>query len=483
VIADFTDPVSDTAAQRIFDAVPLLLVGGDRDGRYTHANRAYAQRFGKEPRDLVGQPIVGVVGEPAFSQQQLLVARALKGDRVEVEVTIDYPALGARLLRSVITPVYDVVGAIVGWDAVAEDVTDRRESQERLMAALDASGTGTFRWNMRTNELDWDDNLDRLFGLAPGSAVRSLPEFIRLVHPDDRARVVAACERCRDEAADFEEEFRVVWPCGTVRWLYDKGRTYLDRDRRPHYMTGACVDITERRQKEDALREAHRQKDEFLGILGHELRNPLAPMTFAIASIERSGDPALAKPVAVLGRQLRRMTRLVDDLMDVSRIAQGKIELCRETVDLAAVLRSAIEGATPTAGQRRHLLHVVLADNVFVMGDAHRLGQAFDNLIGNAIKYTPDQGRIEIGLTRSDGEAIVTVSDTGIGIAPDVLPRIFEMFVQSDRSLERAQGGLGIGLTLVDRLIRLHGGSVSATSGGVNCGAEFSVRLPLAGQA
>jgi two-component system CheB/CheR fusion protein len=265
-----------------------------------------------------------------------------------------------------------------------------------------------------------------------------------------------------------------------VRWLSDRGRTYAGADGRPHYMTGGCVDVTLRRQREDALHAADRQKDEFLGVLAHELRNPLAPLVFAVASLDRLvSDPAARKSLDVMSRQITRITRLVDDLLDVSRVAQGKIALQIEPLDLAAVVRDAAEAMRPALLQRRHELVLDLEEPLAIAADRQRLGQILENLLGNAVKYTPEGGRIAVSAAREPDAAVIRVRDTGIGIAAEMLPRIFELFVQADNSLDRAQGGLGIGLALVNRLTQLHGGSVTVHSEGLSRGSEFVVRLPL----
>ena len=395
----------------------------------------------------------------------------------------------------------DVAGQPTGYATISTNLTERkrtedlerqmardkdlalarlREVTERLRAALDASVTGTFQWNIETGALDWDDNLDRLFGLAPGSTARSLQEFIQLVHPDDRQRVIDACQRCADTGADFVEEFRVIWPDGSVRWLYDKGRVYTsDAGRR--YMSGACVDVTERRQKEDALRAADRQKDEFLGMLAHEIRNPLAPMMYSVAVLERQiGDASARRPLEVIGRQVRRMVRIVDDLLDVSRVTQGKISLQRERVNMADLVTQAVESVRPAMVARNHALQVdTPGRSLIVSGDAVRLVQVLENLLVNAAKYTPEGGTVTVSLRREDNDAVIQVADTGVGIERDMLPRVFDLFAQADTSLDRAEGGLGIGLTLVDRLTRLHGGRVDVSSEGPGAGSTFTVRLPL----
>ena len=269
--------------RELADAMPQIVWSCDASGQIDYLNRRWYELTGKVPGDL----------DPSGVIHPDDVARARAAFRGCVETGLPYQAeyrltlpgepeprwyLGRAL------PVRDDAGRIVRWYATSTDIHDQKraeaqlaDSRERLRAALDASVTGTFRWDIDTNELDWDDNLDRLFGLAPGSTARSLPEFIRLVHSDDRQRVIDACAHCAATGADFDEEFRVAWPDGTVRWLSDKGRVYTG-EAGSRYMTGACVDVTDRRNKEDALRAADRQKDEFLGMLAHEIRNPLAPM-------------------------------------------------------------------------------------------------------------------------------------------------------------------------------------------------------------
>ncbi len=241
-------------------------------------------------------------------------------------------------------------------------------------------------------------------------------------------------------------------------------------------------EMGERRAAEDALRAADRRKDEFLATLAHELRNPLAPMRNAL-HILRSGavDAAAARDARdMIDRQLRQMVRLVDDLLDVSRISTGKLVLHREPVDLADALRSAIETVRPLIDERKHRLDVDLGQaTCWVNGDATRLAQIFANLLNNAAKYTNAGGRIELRVERDGADAVVHVRDNGIGIAPGMLTEIFAMFTQADNSLERAYSGLGVGLTLAQRLVVLHGGRLDASSDGLGRGSEFVVRLPL----
>jgi PAS domain S-box-containing protein len=240
-------------------------------------------------------------------------------------------------------------------------------------------------------------------------------------------------------------------------------------------------EVAERRRAEKALKEADRRKDEFLAMLAHELRNPLAPIRSAVGlmHLAGTGDSQLAWCRDVIDRQVAHLSRLVDDLLDVSRLTRGKIHLREEAVDLAAVVSQAVETVRPLMQERGHALTVVLPQEpISFRGDATRLAQVFGNLLHNAAKYSADGGRIALTAAREDGQVVVRVRDNGMGIARDVLPHIFEPFAQGDRALDRAQGGLGIGLTLVRRLVEMHGGTVAAHSDGPGLGSEFVVRLP-----
>jgi PAS domain S-box-containing protein len=240
-------------------------------------------------------------------------------------------------------------------------------------------------------------------------------------------------------------------------------------------------DITERRSSERVTEDADRRKDEFLAMLAHELRNPLAPIRNAAHTLALlgTGDDRVRWVAGVVERQVGLMTRLVDDLLDVSRITSGKITLQRETVSVAAVLAQAVEAARPPAEGRGQALEVdVAADVGWVDGDPARLAQAVGNLLDNAIKYTEDGGRVWLRARAEADEVVIVVEDSGVGIDPALLPQVFDLFIQADRSLERKQGGLGLGLTLVRRLVEMHGGRVEAASAGPGFGSAFTIRLP-----
>jgi PAS domain S-box-containing protein len=243
----------------------------------------------------------------------------------------------------------------------------------------------------------------------------------------------------------------------------------------------AHVDITELKLAEERLQEADRHKDEFLAMLAHELRNPLAPVRTALAIMKQPGAPAgdVGRVRDVMERQVQHMAQLIDDLLDVSRISRGRIELRKQVVDVAAVAGRAVEAVRPLLDERGHRLRVALPPGpLWLEADPVRLEQILTNLLSNSAKYTDPGGHIELAAERAGGEVVLRVKDTGIGIAPEMLPRVFDLFVQAERRLDRSRGGVGIGLTLVKRLAELHGGSVSAFSAGPGRGSEFTVRLP-----
>jgi signal transduction histidine kinase/DNA-binding response OmpR family regulator len=241
------------------------------------------------------------------------------------------------------------------------------------------------------------------------------------------------------------------------------------------------VEMARSKEAEEKLQQANRRKDEFLAMLSHELRNPLAPIRNAVELIRRlgPGDAKLVWATDVTERQLRQLTRLVDELLDVARISQGKIVLQKAALDLNALVANCVEAVRPAIAARRQLLTQALPPSpVWINGDSARLQQVISNLMSNAIKYTQEDGSLHLGVSVEDGQAVISVRDNGMGIEAELLPRVFDLFEQGRRALDRTQGGLGVGLTLVQRLVRLHDGRVEALSAGAGQGAEFRVYLP-----
>jgi PAS domain S-box-containing protein len=283
--------------------------------------------------------------------------------------------------------------------------------------------------------------------------------------------------------ASIRNDIEILRADGTVRYIQNDVEPLYDVHGAVSGCVSVCVDLTEQKRAERMLLEADRTKNEFLAVLSHELRNPLAPIRNALGILQRSGhDPLVAgRAYAVMERQVYQLARLTDDLLDVSRITRDQIDLRRERIDLRLTLQSAVETTQPLADVAGHSLTFEMPrDQIWVNADAARLTQAFVNLLNNAVKYTDRGGRIAIHTSVDGAEAIVRVTDTGIGIAEDVLPRIFDMFMRSDDSTHRVREGLGIGLTLAKRLIELHEGTIEATSDGPGRGTTFVTRLPVA---
>jgi signal transduction histidine kinase len=279
------------------------------------------------------------------------------------------------------------------------------------------------------------------------------------------------------------QEIVIERPDGS-RWVaLAHANPFHDESGRVCGAVNVLMDITERKRDEEALREADRRKSEFLALLAHELRNPLAPLRNGLQIMRLANHDATAMDQArtMMERQLGHMVRLIDDLLDLSRITNGKIELRQERIDLTAAVCDAVEACRPLIEASGHELAVTLPPvPVYVDADRTRLAQVFANLLNNSAKYTERGGHIRLAVERHGSDAVVTVTDDGVGIPADKLPKVFDMFMQVERSLERSQGGLGIGLSLVRGLVEMHGGRVEAHSDGPGRGSEFVVRLTSA---
>lgn len=317
---------------------------------------------------------------------------------------------------------------------------------------------------------------ERLTGWSGEKAAGvDLDIMFRVVHEKTREPVPSPVRRALEqgEVVSLAKPAVLVALDGTERAIEDSAAPIRDSSGE---VLGAVLvfrDITQRRQ-------AEQRKDEFLAMLAHELRNPITPIKYALAALEaQSADESTARSHAVIRRQVNHLTRLIDDLLDVARITNGKFSLRREAVDLASIATVALETSRPLIDSKYHRLVVEIPEEPLgIDGDPVRLAQMLTNLLNNAAKYTDDGGTIWLRAHRADDQVVITVKDTGIGIAAEMLPRVFDPFTQV-AELDRVAGGLGVGLTLVDRLVTLHGGSVNVTSDGLNKGSEFIVRLPL----
>jgi PAS domain S-box-containing protein len=368
--------------------------------------------------------------------------------------------------------------------AIALQRRQAEETQALLAAIVTSSDDAIVSKTLDGVITSWNVGAERLFGYTAAEAVG---RSITLIIPPER-RSEEEMILSRLALGERIEHYETVRQSKQGRLLDISLTISPVRDRTGRIIGASKVarDITARKAAEKALQDADRRKDEFLAMLAHELRNPLAPIRNALQIFHAKGPPVPELQWArdVIDRQVRQMSRLVDDLLDVSRIGGGKIVLRKERVELAAVVSSAVEASRPLIEKWGHELTVTLPpEPVYLEADPTRLSQILVNLLNNAAKYTNQGGRVWLTAERQGDAVLIRVKDAGIGIPREMLPHIFEMFRQVDRTLERSQGGLGIGLTLVQRLVALHGGVVSAHSEGPGKGSEFTIRLPVAGEA
>jgi two-component system CheB/CheR fusion protein len=340
---------------------------------------------------------------------------------------------------------------------------------------------GTWEWDIATGRVAWSASLEALHGLDPGTFGGTFEDFRRDIHPDDRERVEAAISRALETGDDHHIEYR-TGPPGAVRWVEGRGKVLKDAQGRPQRMVGVCADITARKDTESALREADRRKDEFIATLSHELRNPLAPLRNALFLWRGQPEMAAGERLReMMTRQVEHLVRLVDDLLEISRVSRGQLELRRERIAINGVVRSAVETSLPLIDEGRHQLSLSLPDaDLWIDGDHVRLAQVVSNLLNNSARYTPPGGRIEVRVAAEADEVVLAVRDNGEGIDPEALPRMFDMFTRGDLAKTRSQGGLGVGLALARRLAAMHGGRLEGRSDGPGRGTEMILRLPQA---
>ncbi len=359
-----------------------------------------------------------------------------------------------------------------------------RRSEERLRFALDAASMGTWDWDLTTQHVTWSANLERLHGLPEGTFDGTFSSYEREIHPEDRERVLAATRLAIEHGVPHEIEYRIVAPDGTIRWVEGKGRVEYEGGR-PARMTGVCMMVSRRKEAELArvtsLEEANRLKDDFLATLSHELRTPLNAILGWVQMLETgelSSDEE-QRAFDIIGRNARLQAQLIEDILDVSRIITGKLEIDRLPVRVDQLLDHAISGVLPAADAKAiQVVREIATDLPTIEGDPKRLQQVFGNLLSNAIKFTPDSGIVTVAGDLVRDAVVIEVRDNGAGIAPDFLPFVFDRFRQSDSRVTRRHGGLGLGLAIARHLVEEHHGEIRALSAGLDCGTTLQVRLP-----
>jgi PAS domain S-box-containing protein len=485
-----------TALLRTFiEAVPGVVYAKDREGRLIVGNRGVAELLGVPHDAYIGRTDADLIADPAQAGAIMATDRRImeSGIAEQVEEEIQRADGSPAWWLSTKAPLRDADGNIVGLIGASLDITDRKRienalrlSEQRSALALDVARLGTWTWDLDSGALRLDERAVQIGGADPSRDAFTLEDLARRMHPEDWPRVEAALRASLTPGGDglFAEEFRLVHADGRVVWMMTRGQASFegrDASCRAVTMVGSVFDVTERRRMIETLEQADRRKDEFLAMLAHELRNPLAPIGTAAQLLKMApGDEArVAQAAQIISRQVTHMTEMVDDLLDVSRVTRGLVEFEREPVDMRAVMAAAIEQTEPVLQARQHKLVTESPGSAaVVLGDRHRLVQVVSNLLNNAAKYTPPGGRIVLSMTVSDEEVEVRVCDNGIGMDAGLVPQVFDLFTQAERTPDRSQGGLGIGLALVRSIVQLQGGRVSAHSAGPGLGSTFIVALP-----
>ncbi len=478
----------------IIESSDDAIISKSLDGVIQSWNAAAERLFGYTAEQAVGRHISLVIPAERIAEEDRIIASLKAGQRIEHFETERVRADGRLIPVSLtISPVKDDEGNIVGASKIVRDITYQRQAEadrQKFVTLIETSTDFIGMCDLEGVPFFVNRAGLNLVGLDDIEEARRMP-VVSFFFPEDQARIANDFFPSVLKAGHGEVEVRFRhFKTGEARWMAYKVVTLPDAAGRPIAFATVSQDVTERKRMEDNLRrlasdlsEADRRKNEFLAMLAHELRNPLAPISNAARALRLGGgdENALRSASEMLERQVGQMARLVDDLLDMSRITRGKIELRRERVELSYVVNQAVEVARPLCKSLDHKLSVTLPPHpVYLEADATRLAQVIGNLLNNACKFTERGGHVQLIVAQDDDRTVtVSVRDNGIGVEADQLARVFEMFAQVDTSLERSRGGLGIGLTLVKTLVEMHAGSVEARSEGLGRGSEFVVRLPV----
>ncbi|MFL6197087.1 MAG: PAS domain S-box protein [Thermoanaerobaculia bacterium] len=475
----------------------------DEEGRVVFLSEPYTRIFGITSEQAVGRSVFEIYPLP-FAQEFYDNIRAVAETGGTLETIEAAPRPDGTVGHFLVFkfPVRDEAGRLL-VGGVATDITDMnranealRASEERFRLATEAISGMIYDWDLETDRVERSQGLVGLAGYWPEEMAADLDSWKSRVHPEDSPRVQREIDHAiAGGAASFSVEYRFRHRDGRVLHAWDKGLIVRDGQGKAVRVVGSTIDITDRQRVQEELERAHREaqaasdaKDRFLATLSHELRTPLTPVLAVLSQLEAdSGLDGHARDFAMIRRNVELEARLIDDLLDLTRVARGKLELRRRESDARQVIEDALATVRPELEERGLRLEVRLAaEDHRVWGDAPRLTQVFWNLLSNAVKFTPPGGTVSVRSSiepRPFGarELAVEVRDTGIGIEPDVLPRIFDAFEQTGRRITRKFGGLGLGLAVSRAIVDLHGGRLTVESPGPGMGSTFTVRLPLGG--
>jgi PAS domain S-box-containing protein len=512
---------SEAEFRKLADAVPQVVWVADGAGRITYVNEQWTEFSGLDAAATATPEIVAAVIHPEDRERVFGEwARAFaSGSPYQVEGRMRDHRTGEYcwfLMRS--EPTRDGAGNVVQWFGTSTDITERKRQEEeletanyRFRVAEEAAKGLNYEWDVETGVVTRSETVERVLGYRREELAPTWRAWADLIHPDDavvhsEAEAVEFMRRLGEET--FGGEYRVRHKAGHWVWVMERGLVIRDEAGRARRVIGQTVDITERREfeaeRERLLRQeqaaraeaeraraeaeaATRAKDDFIALVSHELRNPLNAIIGYnyLLQLGAADDAPRLRYTGMIESSARRQLRLIEDLLDTARVISGKLRLEVRPLDLARVVGDALDIVRPTAEARRIALAADLAAGPEgggeITGDPERLQQVVWNLLSNAVKFTPEGGRVEVGLERAGAHLRLTVADTGKGIAAEALPRVFDRYHQADASSGRRQGGLGLGLALVKQLVELHGGRIEAASEGAGRGATFTVTLPARG--
>lgn len=474
----------------------------DVHGRITLWNRAAEEMKGYTAQDAIGSHLSLLYTDEdkarGWAEHNLAEAKKHGFYREESwRKRKDGSLFWARIL---LTALRDHSGAHVGFSKITFDLTEHKllerciKEREETRRVVSAANAGMWTWHPETGQVDICRNFLRLLGYSGDDMTIPFEQWIGFVHPDQRAHVTEEFESAHaaGPGRSLHLEMRLCQNDGNFRWFSSRADWYRDEADGPSILQGVSIDIQElktageeRQQAIDKLRAEDARKDQFLAMLAHELRNPLAPVRAAaeVLRLARPDEARVRRTSEIIARQVDHMTSLVDDLLDVSRVTRGLIELEENLLDMRTIVRDAVEQVDPLIVLRRHHLVVRLSPHpAKVMGDSKRLVQAVVNLLNNAAKYTPEGGNILLQTEVQDGKMLLSVTDDGISMDPELSGRVFDLFAQAERTPDRSSGGLGLGLPLVKSLVELHRGTVTCFSEGLGKGSRFTVCLPLAAE-
>jgi PAS domain S-box-containing protein len=518
-------------AASVMTAMPAAVARCSADLRYLWVSDRFAEWIGRPVAEIIGKPIAEIIGEEAMAARRWRVEAVLSGKRGEFEELIPFATIGPRWIHAEYAPTFDAAGRVDGWVSCLIDVTERRRAEESLSVAHAAlarlfelsvmpggaeampsllqavvdTAIEVMAADMGNLQL-YDEHDDCLRIVAHRGCDQPFLDFFGLVRDGKRTCAEAMRGQAQIAVEDVSAKATAPWDeapwqtvlrgagvqsmqstlmvsregrfLGAISTLWRKRwRPDAERLRILEIVARQAADMLQHRQQQDLL-EANRRKDEFLAMLGHELRNPLSPILTATELMALHGNGVMEPERKMIEDQVKHLMRLVDDLLDVSRITRGSIELRKEPVELRRIVTQAVEMASPLLEQRSHRLSLDVAPDLIIDADPERMVQVVSNLLTNAARYTDDGGDVRVSSDATEDAIVLRVKDTGVGISPTMLPFVFDPFVQEKQALNRPRGGLGLGLAIVRSLVQLHGGSVSVSSPGPGKGSEFAITLP-----